>query len=262
VEASTPRSWTCSARSPRTRPWRSFADIRTVPQPGLNAHDEQAALREKFRAAETAFPARTLKGGIIRRAHARIKRLLVAGVLALARRSGRLHGLMGSFRFANALGPDRRRAAWEALGAKVHSTAGIGPQVMMKVPHQVSIGAGSLLRGRVTIESYGEVTIGRNTMLNNGIALFSAQHDVDDPSLKGERRTVSIGDYAWLPRGIMVLPGVHIGSFAVIGTGSVVSRDVPDYAVAVGNPARVVRERARVRHTYVPIFLDRPAMAE
>jgi serine acetyltransferase len=45
---------------------------------------------------------------------------------------------------------------------------------------------------------------------------------------------------------------VTIGNYAVVGTGSVVSRDVPDYAVVAGNPARVIKERARVPYEYVP----------
>ena len=101
------------------------------------------------------------------------------------------------------------------------------------------------------IESYGEVSIGRNVIINDS-DLFTTQHDVNDPRFKAEVRSISIGDYAWLPRKVIVLPGVRIGSYAVIGTGSVVSGDVPDYGVAVGNPARVVKERARIRYTYVP----------
>lgn len=51
---------------------------------------------------------------------------------------------------------------------------------------------------------------------------------------------------------IIVLPGVTIGNYAVIGTGALVSNDVPDYGVAVGNPAKVVKERARIKYTYIP----------
>ena len=54
---------------------------------------------------------------------------------------------------------------------------------------------------------------------------------------------VVIGPDVWLGRGVKVMPGRRIGTGAVIGSGAVVSRDVPDYAVAVGVPARVVKER-------------------
>ena len=59
------------------------------------------------------------------------------------------------------------------------------------------------------------------------------------------RGGIKIGDDAWLGVGVIVLDGVSIGSGAVIGAGSVVTADVPDNAIAVGNPARVISSRAR-----------------
>jgi maltose O-acetyltransferase len=111
------------------------------------------------------------------------------------------------------------------------------------------------------IESFAEVRIGRNVLMNDA-DIYSAQHDINHPRFAAQRRPVTIGDYAWLPHKIILLPGVRIGNYAVVGTGSVVSRDVPDYAVAVGNPARVVKERARIRYTYVPSSVQRPPSIE
>ena len=81
---------------------------------------------------------------------------------------------------------------------------------------------------------------------------LSTQHLLDHPRFKGDRRSISIGDYVWMPLKIVVLPGVSIGNYAVIGTGSVVASDVPEYGVAVGNLASVIKERARVEYKYVP----------
>lgn len=54
---------------------------------------------------------------------------------------------------------------------------------------------------------------------------------------------VCIGDDVWIACNVVILPGVTVGSHSVIGAGSIVTRDVPDYAVAVGNPAKVLRFR-------------------
>lgn len=55
-------------------------------------------------------------------------------------------------------------------------------------------------------------------------------------------RPIDIGSDVWVGGGAIILPGVRIGSGAVIGAGSVVTRDVPERVLAVGNPCRVVRE--------------------
>ncbi|HWF51442.1 MAG TPA: hypothetical protein VG294_12455 [Solirubrobacteraceae bacterium] len=75
---------------------------------------------------------------------------------------------------------------------------------------------------------------------------------MDSLDFEADVRPISIGDYAWLPVRIIVLPGVTVGEAAVIGSGSVVTHDVPPYSVAAGTPARVKGERARHLYRYVP----------
>jgi acetyltransferase-like isoleucine patch superfamily enzyme len=186
------------------------------------------------------------------------RRVLGTAIVVLARSSGRLPRAMGWFWFRRVLDPATRRRAWCELGARIDDTAVIGPRVRMRHPSNVSVGAHTRLGGRVWIDSWGEVTIGRNVITNGDIDLFTTQHLIDHPRFRGERRSVSIGDYVWLPWKIVVLPGVSIGNYAVIGTGSVVTDDVPEYGVAAGNPARVVRERARIEYTYVPTRIEQP----
>jgi maltose O-acetyltransferase len=186
------------------------------------------------------------------------RKWLSAVLVAVANRSGWLLRAMKWHAFRRALDPATRRKAWCLLGARIDDTAVIGPRVWMRNAANVSIGPGSRLGGRVWIDSWGAVTIGRNVLMNGEIDVFCTQHLPDHPRFRGERHPVTIGDYVWLPWKIVVLPGVHIGNYAVIGTGSVVTHDIPEYAVAAGNPARVVKERARIDYTYVPTTLEQP----
>jgi acetyltransferase-like isoleucine patch superfamily enzyme len=236
-----------------------FIQMRSIPGPDFDEGEDGAVARAKYEETLAAFPRNWVRGGLRQRMLARLYACAVAALIEVAKRGGRLSRMMAWRPFRKLLGPDGRRLAWNALGARIDETTWIGPGVWMLRPKKVIIGGGSKLGGRIAIESHDEVSIGRNVLMNDA-DLFAAQHDPDSPGLKGEREAISIGDYAWLPRKIIILPGVSIGSHAVIGTGSVVSRDVPDYAVAVGNPARVVKERARIKYTYVPATGYRPPL--
>lgn len=172
-------------------------------------------------------------------------------LIAIAAATGRLPKLLTRAWFRRVLGRRGRVIAWRSIGAQIGENVFLGNNVWMRTPRMVSIGAGSKLGGHVWIEGGGTVTIGCNTIVNDS-DLFSSQHDLDDPKFRAQRLFIEIGDHVWMPRKIIVLPGVRIGNCAVIGTGSVVASDIPAYGVAAGNPARVIKQRARVDFTYVP----------
>ena len=94
----------------------------------------------------------------------------------------------------------------------------------------------------------GTIKIGKRVMIASNCALYPYDHGIElsrpiaDQPLTSKGPIV-IGDNAWLGTRVIVLSGVNIGKGAVIGAGSVVTKDVPDYAIAVGNPAKVVKIR-------------------
>jgi maltose O-acetyltransferase len=150
------------------------------------------------------------------------------------------------------LGPRGRVALWRALGAAIAENVAIGPGVQMRCPENVTIGAGSYVGGSTWIDAWSSVRIGRCCLLNDAVKLLTGTHRVDSPGFIGDIRPIVIGDYAWLPTAIIVLPGVTIGRAAVVATGAVVTRDVPDLAIVGGNPARIIGRRADVAFDYIP----------
>jgi acetyltransferase-like isoleucine patch superfamily enzyme len=114
------------------------------------------------------------------------------------------------------------------------------------------VGDGSSIHPRCQINAnVSNIEIGKDVMIAPNCALYSYDHGIaagipiGDQALTS-RGPISIGDGAWLAVGVIVLGGVRIGKGAVIGAGSVVTRDVPDEAIAVGSPARVVGTRSDV----------------
>ncbi|HWC47179.1 MAG TPA: sugar O-acetyltransferase [Casimicrobiaceae bacterium] len=89
-----------------------------------------------------------------------------------------------------------------------------------------------------------DVRIGEHTLFGPGVQILTPLHPVD-AALRRERefgKPVEIGSDVWVGGGALILAGVHIGARAIIGAGSVVTRDIPADVFAAGNPCRVIRQ--------------------
>lgn len=134
---------------------------------------------------------------------------------------------------------------WCALGGLGQETL-FAPGVVIRSPHKVFIGSHCSLAERVHIFGGGKVYIGDNTLIAAHTIITSDTHDPNAElyRLSLVRATVHIGANVWLGSACIILPGVRIGDGVIIGAGSVVTKDVPANAVALGVPAKVVRVRS------------------
>jgi acetyltransferase-like isoleucine patch superfamily enzyme len=112
----------------------------------------------------------------------------------------------------------------------------------------IAIGDNTFVSSFVNIAAKGKVAIGRNVMLANGCRLETGTHGFDDIKLPIKQQEASslgivIEDDCWLGAGVVVVDNVRIGRGSVIGAGSVVTKNVPPYSIAVGVPARVLKTR-------------------
>ena len=98
---------------------------------------------------------------------------------------------------------------------------------------------------------YGPVTIGNNVMMGPYCTIYTQNHAYGDLSRPMNTQgftpeeAVYIGDDVWIGGHCIILPGVQIGQGAIIGAGSVVTRDVPSYAIVGGNPAQIIKYRTQ-----------------
>jgi maltose O-acetyltransferase len=139
--------------------------------------------------------------------------------------------------------PERRRILIELLGRG-------GDTVLMQPPFYCDYGSNIELGERVffnfncIVLDVCPVRIGSFSQFGPAVQIYTAMHPFNS-ELRRERefgKPVDIGSDVWVGGGAIILPGVRIGSKAVIGAGSVVTRDVPEGTLAAGNPCRVIRE--------------------
>ena len=100
----------------------------------------------------------------------------------------------------------------------------------------------------VVITGDGDIKIGKNCLIAPHCGIFANNHIFADPTLTIQeqgttRKGIIIEDDCWLGHNVTVLDGVVIGKGSIIGAGSVVNRDIPPFSVAVGTPARIIRNR-------------------
>ena len=116
-----------------------------------------------------------------------------------------------------------------------------------KFSHRCTIGNNSGI-GRYSV-LHGPVYIGNDVMMGPNCTIYTQNHSYTDISkpmnLQGfsSERPVVIGNDVWIGGHVIILPGVKVGNHSIIGAGSVVTKDVPEFAVVGGNPAKVLKFR-------------------
>ena len=110
--------------------------------------------------------------------------------------------------------------------------------------YNIHMGVGSFVNFDCVFLDLAPIRIGCGTLIGPKVQLLTAHHPFDAATrgtdLEAGKPNV-IGDHCWLGGGVIVCPGVTIGDRAVVGAGSVVTRDIPADSVAAGNPARIIR---------------------
>ena len=133
------------------------------------------------------------------------------------------------------------------FGPRLTLTAGFGPDQVLPHGPVVTIGHRCVIGQGNAIVGMSSIAIGDDVWTGHNVYITDFNHGYEDldvpPGLQmSAPRPVSIGDGVWLGNGVTVLGGASIGKHAVIGAGSVVTGTIPAYSVAVGNPARVIRQ--------------------
>lgn len=142
---------------------------------------------------------------------------------------------------------------------KVGTESTIMMGLRLRAVDRIEIGLRTNINPRCLIDSRGgTVRIGDFVDIAPEVMIWTLEHDPNDPDFGTKGGDVVIQDFAWIASRAIILPGITIGTGAVIAAGSVVTKDVPEFAIVAGVPGRVVGHRERAqnpRAAYNPMLL-------
>lgn len=133
----------------------------------------------------------------------------------------------------------------------------IGPKVHIHMgtqffnPGKIEIGAGTIIGQNAFLDGRDVLKIGKHVDIASDVLIYNSEHDIDSDDFKPVNAPVEIGNYVFIGPRAIILPGVKIGKGAVVAAGAVVTRDVGEFEIVGGIPAKVIGERKIKDPNYV-----------
>lgn len=139
-----------------------------------------------------------------------------------------------------------RRFALIGMGCKVGRGCELEPGIDVGFRPRLQIGERCQINQNTMLKT---VCLGNDVMIAPGVVMLDRQHNYSDVNIpmsmqgSSSRKLTNVGNDVWIGQNVIIMPGVSIGNGVVVGAGSVVTKDLPDWSVAVGVPAKVIRYR-------------------
>lgn len=117
-------------------------------------------------------------------------------------------------------------------------------------PSGITIGHDTLIGDHCFLDGRAPLTIGNHTSLASQVLIYNDEHDVNSSEYKNSFGSVTIGDYVFIGPRAIILPGVTIGRGAVVAAGAVVTKNIPDFEIWGGIPAKFIKKRQITNPAY------------
>jgi acetyltransferase-like isoleucine patch superfamily enzyme len=143
-----------------------------------------------------------------------------------------------------------RRFVYRFWGIKIGKGSTIHMGAHFYYSPNISIGQDSIIGEGVVLDGRDKLTIGNHVDIASEVMIYNAQHDVHDENFKAISSPVTIEDYVFIGPRAIILPGVTIKKGAVVGAGAVVTKDVEEFKIVGGVPAKEITDRQNKNPNY------------
>lgn len=150
-----------------------------------------------------------------------------------------------------------RKVFYRLAGMKIGKGSTIHMWANFFEPNGIKIGEDTIIGDHAFLDGRAPLAIGNHVDIASSVMIYNSEHDLEKDDFSARTEPVEIGDYVFIGPRAIILPGVKVGKGAVVAAGAVVTKDVPDFAIVGGVPAKVIGERKNKNPNY---YLGRPRL--
>jgi len=143
-----------------------------------------------------------------------------------------------------------RKLEYKFFGIKIGKDSVIHMWANFFDPKNIKIGDDTIIGDHAFLDGRAKLSIGNHVNIASSVMIFNSEHDLSKNNFLAIVEPVEIGDYVFMGPRVIILPGVKIGKGAVVAAGAVVTKDVSDFTIVGGIPAKVIGERKNKNPDY------------
>lgn len=143
-----------------------------------------------------------------------------------------------------------RKLKYKFFGIKIGKGSTIHMWANFFYPKNIRIGEDTIIGDHVFLDGRAPLVIGNHVDVASGVMIYNSEHNLESETFAATTERVEIGDYVFIGPRVIILPGVTIGKGAVVGAGAVVTKDVSEFTIVGGVPAKIIGERKNKNPEY------------